>query len=1044
MPSIKFASASLLALTIALAGPAAFAQAPAPAAAAARPAAAPVWPHDASDLRPQSDVRFGRLDNGMRYAILRNSTPAGQASLRLKINAGAIQEADDQLGYAHFLEHMTFNGTTNVEEGEMIRILERAGLQFGPDTNAYTSFTETVYQLDLPRTDAATLETGLMLMRESAGEALIDPAAVDRERGVVLSEERTRATPGYRLALANYRFLLQGQRAPERFPIGTVASLQSPNAAARIRDFYRAWYRPENTTIVAVGDFDVTDMERRVREKFSNWRGVGAAGVQPDFGRVAQRAADAEVFVEPGVPTTVQIAWARAPDLRTETRSTRREDTIQDLALAVLNRRLERLARSDNPPFVSASAGQYTQVRSADMTLLSITGQPGRWREGMEAAETERKRLAEFGVTQAELDREIAEERADLERAAAAAATRQTPQLANAIARSLEDDEVFTSPADDLAIFTESTRGLTAAQVNTALRELFTGSGPLVFASSPTPIEGGEQAVLAAYQAAAGRPVQAGTAAAVIAWPYESFGAPGAVAERREVADLQTTFVRFANGVRLTVRPSQLRREQILVNVRVGDGTLAQPANQADATWSANLAVPEAGLRDLTSDQLEEALTGVTYGASFGVGDDAFTYSGGTRPQDFARQMQLLAAYVAHPGWRPQGHQRLQSFADTLHDQFETSPGGVLARDLGQLLHAGDRRFGTPSREEMRALSFDQLRALLEPQLRTGAIEVVIAGDITVDEAIRQTAATFGALPRRTADPAGATAPGRRTAFPRPTAEPVRLLHRGRTDQGAAFVAWPTDDFVSNPQQARELRILQQVLQLRLIEEIRERQGVTYSPGTRYEASFDFPDYGYIGALIEAPPERLAQFFTDVDRVAQTLRDTPVSADELARAKNPWLEQRQRLLQTNEYWLSALADAQTDPVRVAAIREQVEGLRRVTAADVQRVAREYLQPGRAWRLLAVPGPNATPAAGPGPAAAPPAPPGREGYPPLCGGVRPKAGRGFWVAPSVGLTADCLPRCAGENRSSSRRCRPRRRPSPACRWPSPPPAPHGRR
>ncbi len=964
MPSIKFASASLLALGLALASLPAVAQSPA-AAAAARQTAAPatVWPHQASDLAPQEDVRFGRLDNGMRYAILRNATPTGQASLRLRIGAGAIQEADDQLGYAHFLEHMTFNGTTNVEEGEMIRILERAGLQFGPDTNAYTSFTETVYMLDLPRTDATTLETALMLMRESAGEALIDPAAVDRERGVVLSEERTRATPGYRLALANYRFLLSGQRAPERFPIGTVASLQAPAAAQRIRDYYRAWYRPENTTVVAVGDFDVADMERRIREKFSNWRGVGAAGVQPDFGTVAQRGLAAEVFVEPGVPTSVQLAWVRPPDLRVETRATRREEFVRDLGLAVLNRRLERLSRGDNPPFVSAGAAQYTQVDSADITQLSVTLTPEKLREGFAAAEAEQRRLVQFGVTQAELDREIVEQRTALERAAAAAATRQTPQLANGIVRTLEDDSVFTSPALDLETFNTDTRGLTAEAVNVEVRALFAGAGPLIFASSPTPIPGGAAAIQTAYQTALAQPVTASTAAAAVAWPYESFGTPGTVAERTEQADIGATLVRFANGVRLTVRPSELREEQVLVSVRVGDGALVQPTTTPDVTWSANLAVPEAGLEGLTSDQLEQALASVTYGATFAVGDDAFQFGGATRPQDFARQMQVLAAHVAHPGWRPQGHQRLQSFANTLHDQFETSPGGVLGRDLGQLLHAGDPRFGLPTREQMAAIGFDQLRALLEPAFREGAIEVIVAGDITVDEAIRQTAATFGALPRR-AEPLGADAPGRRVAFPAPTAEPVRLTHRGRPDQGAAFVAWKTDDFQSNPQQARTLRILQQVMQLRLIEEIRERQGVTYSPGTRYDASFDFPDYGYLGANIEAPPERLAQFFTDVDRVVQSLVDTPVTADELTRAKTPWIEQRRRALQTNEYWVGALADVQTDPVRLAAIREQIAGLERVTAADVQAAARAYLAANRAYRVLVVPGAPAatTPAA----------------------------------------------------------------------------------
>lgn len=977
---------SLLVSTVALA---AVCAAPLAAAAQARPAAqpraaaparadaAPVWAHSASDLQPQEGVRFGRLDNGMRYVIMRNGTPSGQASLRLRFNTGSMNETEEQLGYAHFLEHMAFNGSTNVPEGQMIQILERAGLSFGADTNASTGFDETIYKLDLPRTDAQTVDTSLMLFREVASEITNDPAAVDRERGIVLSEERTRATPAYRNAIEGLRFMLQGQRAADRVPIGTVESLRSPNAAAQIRSYYRAYYRPENAVLVAVGDFDIDEMERKIRERFASWRPQGAAGAQAPVGAVAQRGRTVELFAEPGVSTAVQITWTRAPDLRTETRAVRREDTLRYLALQVLNRRLERIARGDEPPFISGSAASSTIFRSADLTQLTATLTPARWRDGLTALVQEQRRLQHFGVTQAELDREITETRTQLQQAAAAAATRRTPQLADAIVGTLGDDDVFTSPQTDLEEFQRNVDGLTAAAVNAVVPAMFSGSGPLIYMSSPTPLEGGEAAVTQAFDAAASATVTAAAEQAAVAWPYESFGTPGAVAERREIADLNTTFVRFANGVRLTVRPSQLRQDEVLVSVRVGDGTLAQPTDRFDVTWAAPLAFPQGGLRDLTADQVEQALASVTYGASFGVGDDAFVFGGRTRPQDFQRQMQVLAAYVAYPGWRPQGMARMQAFAPAIQDQLATSPAGVLQRDLSQLLHGGDPRFGTPTLQQMQSTRLEDLRALLDPAFRSGEIEVVVTGDVTVDEAIRQTAATFGALPQRQAG-VGADAPGRRVSFPAAVSEPVRLTHRGRADQGAAFVAWKTTDFPSDPQGARVLRLLQQVMQLRLIEEIREGQGVTYSPSSSLESSWDFPGYGYLAASIQAPPDKLADFLNDAERIAAALRETPVTADELARARNPWLEARQRALQGNEYWLAALADAQTEPGRLAAIREQIEGLRRVTPAELQAAARRYLAPDRRWSVVVVPEAGAAPAqaAAVQAGATPPAPAGR--------------------------------------------------------------------
>ncbi|MBX5020813.1 M16 family metallopeptidase, partial [Rhizobium lentis] len=195
-----------------------------------------------SDLQADPDVHFGTLANGMRFAIMRNVTPPGQVSVRFRISSGSLQENDDQQGLAHFLEHMAFKGSTNVAEGEMIRILQRKGLAFGRDINGHTYYDETVYFLNLPQGDADTISTGLMLMRETASELTLDAGAFDRERGVILSEERLRDTPQYRAALEIMNSLLAGKRATMRAPIGK-ADIISNAPVALVRDYYRANYR---------------------------------------------------------------------------------------------------------------------------------------------------------------------------------------------------------------------------------------------------------------------------------------------------------------------------------------------------------------------------------------------------------------------------------------------------------------------------------------------------------------------------------------------------------------------------------------------------------------------------------------------------------------------------------------------------------------------------------------------------------------------------------------------------------------------------------
>lgn len=273
------------------------------------------WPQSRSDLAADPTLRFGILPNGMRYILRHNATPKAQAALRLWLGTGSLQEREDQLGLAHFLEHMAFNGSKSIPEGEMVKILERHGLAFGADTNAATSYDSTVYQLDLPHTDADTVDQSLKILREVASELTIAPNSVDRERGVVLSEERTRASPSYQVFKDRFAFLFAGQRPPLRDPIGSVSVLKSAPASV-IADYYRTWYRPERAVLVAVGDFDLDSMESKLKAGFTNWQAQAPAQAEPDLGPVSIRSTQVHVAVIPGARAALQLSWVRPVDFR--------------------------------------------------------------------------------------------------------------------------------------------------------------------------------------------------------------------------------------------------------------------------------------------------------------------------------------------------------------------------------------------------------------------------------------------------------------------------------------------------------------------------------------------------------------------------------------------------------------------------------------------------------------------------------------------------------------------------------------------------------
>ncbi|MBX7248866.1 MAG: insulinase family protein [Caulobacteraceae bacterium] len=912
----------------------------------------PTAPAAETDLPPDPALRFGILPNGMKYVLAHNATPPGQTSLRLRVDAGSLMEAEDQRGLAHFLEHMAFNGSTNVPEGEMVKILERAGLSFGADTNASTNFEQTVYELDLPRSDDATVDTALMLMRESVGSMTLDAGAIDRERGVVLSEERTRASPAYRILQGRYDFFLKGQLAPQRFPIGDTDVLKTAQRD-RFLAFYNAYYRPERVTLVVVGDFDVAVMEAKIRSRFGDWRVSGPAGRAPDLGQIARRGVETHVLVEPGGPAGVQVAWINPPDLSADTRERRKARLVRELGFAVLNRRMESLARAANPPFIGAGAFRYTDTRSADITVLSVTGQPGQWKQNLTAAEQEQRRIVQFGVQQAELDREIAEYRTQLEAAVAGSATRRTAALAEGIVDSINAREVFTADDFDLALFEETVKGLKADKVTQELKAQFAGQGPLVLVTSPTPVEGGDAAVAAAFAESRQAVVTAPPVISVKAWPYDDWGPAGEVVSTRDVIDLDTTFVTFANGVRLTVKPTKFRDDQVLVQVRMGHGYLDLPRDRQALLWAAGLEYVEGGLGQMTAQELEQTLAATVYGASFSVDEDAFALSGRTRPQDLRRQLEVLAAYATDAAWRPEPFERVRTYGLSILDQLMSTPAGVFSREGEALLRSGDMRWRFPTQEEFRSARLDTLRAAIADPMSRGPVEVIIVGDVSVEAATEEVAATFGAMAPR---PAAAEPPAEaaQVRFPAGVAQPVRLTHRGRPDQALGFVGWPGVDFAAQPQEARKLRMLQLVLELRLLDELRERQGVTYSPNTSLETAWAFPGYGYVSASVQAPPDKLKAFFDAVTAIARDLRDNPVTADELERARKPRLEQLMKAQVTNEYWLGQLEGAQTDPRRLDAIRATLSGLERITAADVQATARRYLTDDRAWKLEIVP------------------------------------------------------------------------------------------
>ncbi len=908
------------------------------------------WPFEESDLPPDPQYRFGRLDNGMRYIIRPNGTPAGQGMVQFWVDAGSVAENEDELGYAHFIEHMAFNGSTRVPEGEMIKLLEREGLAFGPDTNASTNFDVTLYMLNLPRNDPALLDTALMLMRETASELTFSPEAVEREKGIILSERRVRDTYQLRNYVDNVEFLYPSARFVERLPIGTVETLQAVTAD-KLRALYDRLYRPENTALIVVGDFDPDQVEAEIRKHFSSWQ---AEPIVPavDPGPIPfDHAGATDIYIDPALSEQVTVS-RNGPELdRTDTKAFREKNVRRQLGYNIINRRFQRLARLEDPPFRSAGVGTGEVFDAGRTTNLVVYAAEGEWRRGLAAAQAEYRRALEFGFTEAEVAEQVATLRNALETNAAGSATRSNSSFITSAITLLQDEQVPTTPESGLERFLEHLPDITPASVLEALKEeLVPLDDPLIRFEGRTAPEGGAEALRAAWNEGMAAALAAEESSALAEFGYTDFGAPGTIVSDTVEPLLGIREIRFANGLRLNLNKTDLQRDRILVQLNVDGGQLLNTREDPIATAMAG-ALPVGGLGKHTTDELQSILAGRSVGFGFGAGDETFVMNATTTPRDLELQLQLLAAAITDPGYRPAGEAQYRRNIENFFASLTATPENALANKLGEIVSDGDPRFTMQPKEQYLALTFARLREDIADRLANGALELALVGDFDEQRAIDLVARTLGALPAREPDFQLYDANRQRTFTADRT--PRTILHDGASDQAIVRMTWPTRDD-SDFDEVLKFELLERVVRLELNDKIREELGQTYTPSANASQSATYPGYG---TFTIAAPVDAAQVDAARQAMLATIRALiarPVDDDTLLRARRPLLESYDNALKTNAGWMNLVDRAQSEPHRIERFSQAKERLAALTAADVQAMAAQYLKPEERLEIVVLP------------------------------------------------------------------------------------------
>ncbi len=911
--------------------------------------------HETSDLPADDSVRYGKLPNGLRYALMVNKEPRERTALRLLVETGSLQESEEQLGLAHFLEHMAFNGSENYPPGTLIEFFQRMGMSFGADTNAFTSFDRTVYMIDLPDSTAAHLNEGLQVFRDYAGGILNLQEEIDKERGIVLSEKRTRDSVEWRSFLAELNFFYGDTRIANRLPIGTEEVLANADREEFV-DYYDTWYRPERMTVVAVGDFDIDLVERAITEHFSDLSARGPARLDPpvdeapeaDGVRVLHHHEPEAGNVTVGIQ--VSLPYTDEPD----TAANRLRDLPRDLAFAMLNRRLSELAKKEGAPFSSghANAGSFYEV--ADTRAVELRTQSDQWPAALAVAENELRRALEFGFQEAELREVVAGMRNGLEQAVRRAPTRRSNGLAMDILSAIADENVFTTPQTNYELFMPALEEVSLEACNAAFRQAWEVGHRYVTVIGNTGAEqpaDPEARIGQLYAAAHATTLEPPPEIEDTAFAYTDFGPPGEVQSREYVEDLDLTLVEFANGVRLNLKKTDFSAQSISLNIRLGTGQLSEPVDQPGLSVYASNTFTLGGLGQHSTDDLRRILAGKNVGVGFGVASDAFVLSGGTTPDDLLLQLQLAAAHVVDPGFRPEADRQMRKAITQYYTRLAHIPQGPLQTEVPRLLANGDPRFGLPPQEVLDQRTLEEARAWLMPEFRTGPIEIGLVGDLDIDAAIDAVAQTFGALPARQAKP---LLPERReVSFP---AEPFTRNYAVPTEipKGIVSLYWPTTDGME-VQVDRRLRVLANILDDRLRLKVREELGGSYSPSAGSETSDTYPGYGSINASIVVDPKDAGELARATRELAADLAQNGTNEDELARAIQPVLTGLRESARTNGYWLGAvLSSCQEFPQRLDWARSRYSDYEAITVDEINELATRYLGDERAFEVIVLP------------------------------------------------------------------------------------------
>lgn len=889
-------------------------------------------------------IRKATLDNGLTYYIRHNTEPANRATLMLVINAGSLQEDEDQLGLAHFVEHMMFNGTERFPKQALIEYFESVGMTFGPDVNAYTSFDETVYFLEFPTDDQEIISTSFQVVEDWASRATISDEEVEGERGVIMEEERLRdQNANGRLNKQLFPLLLGESRYTDRMPIGDMEIVQDTPPDA-LRRFYQDWYRPDLMAVIVVGDIDVDDIENKISEHFGGLTSPESARPRVSYSLPDYVDTSYLILTDPEFPVTIaQIIYRQAaPDLNSA--GVFRDRLIGNLFYKMLNFRLDDITREADSPFLGAFVSEGQLVRGNNYQVVGVQVRQGEALSSLDAALTEVERVRRHGFTVAEVERAKSDILNTYERLYNDRENLRNHSLASEYSRNFLENETVPGIEVEYALVDRLLEGISRDNVNQRAEQYVGGSNRSVFVVGPERDADSlpNQEELAAVIEEVGlKQVDPYLDIEAVTALLTEIPEPVEILSRETDETYNITDLTLANGARVLLKPTSFKEEEILFSATSpGGSSLVSDDDYPEADFIDSI-VSQSAVADVSYASLQRLLADKSVSVAPFIGELEEGFNGHSGQEYIETLFQLIYLYGTAANADDDAFATLKDqYTESLRNR-ELDPRSALTDAYIEARYGDSVRRNIPTLEIIESLDLERAFTIYQERFADFSdFTFVFVGNFDVEQMVDWSQRYIGNLPSLDRTETWLD------VAPDPPEGVVEVpVYKGQDEQSLTTILFtgPGEDSLEN---RLHLRMLETILDILMREELREALGGVYAYGASASMAPD-PDSLYeVSLYFGSDPGRVQELVDALFGLIEEVQADGPRDDLLEKAKVQIVRQREEQLEQNNYWLRVLEYYATEDdvdlanfVDLSVVESRTD---EVTAEEVQQLAEDFL------------------------------------------------------------------------------------------------------